>query len=217
MPIGTHHLTLSKQRAFIQGHGTNAVVFPTVTCPCLTLDLQPDPNDAACGGTGRLLVPDAQYTTMLLIQGDTSHKSYLEPGTWVDGTIRATTLPEIVLGDRDRIRLVDVQELFDEEVLLRGVQDTLRFSAGITVQYVTDRLTVYRPGVEYALTPPNRITWLAGGRAPAVGTFYSVRYFAQPEYLVFLDMPKLRVEHRTAQSQVVTLRRLDHLTHEVSP
>ena len=209
--LGTTHFRLEKQRAFIQGHGEQCLVFPVVQCSCLLADHQFDPNCYACHGTGRFYPPNTAYSTILLMVREASRRTFNDPGTWIPGTIQASILPGVRLCDRDKIRRLDITETFTDEVLTRGLDETLRFPSGVTLDLVADRDRVYQPGRDYILTPPNTVTWVAGGQSPAFMQQYSVKYSAQPDYLCTPDNPRSRVEHRTPQSQVVLLTRLDYL------
>jgi hypothetical protein len=212
--LGTTHFTLDKHRAFILGHGEQVVVFPVLQCPCLTPERQFDPLCAVCHGVGRYYPPGSAYSTSMLLTRDQSERTVLEPGSWIPGTIQATLLPGIVLADRDKVRRLALKTTFTDEVLLRGDDETLRFSAGVEIHLVADRSTTYVPGADYTLTPPNTITWLAGGQSPAFMAQYSVRYAAHPDYLVSPDHPRERAEMGVQLSQVVLLHRLDMLSEE---
>jgi hypothetical protein len=213
--FGTLHFTLDFQRAFIRGHGQQALVFPVLQCPCLLEDRQFAPTCPTCHGSGRFYPPDRAFATTLLLHLEDSHRTFPEAGTWIDGSIRATILPGVHLSDRDKVRLLDIRDTFNDEVLVQGLDDTLRFSAGVDLLLVADRSRVYRAGVDYVLTPPATITWLPTGQQPGVGQQYAVSYDAAPEFLVTPDSPRLRVEYHVPQAQEVVLLRLDHLSEEV--
>ena len=209
--LGRKHFILDKQRAFIQGHGEAVVVFPVMQCPCLLDDKQFSPTCQSCHGTGRFYPPNTAYSTMLLMVREASRRTFNDPGTWIPGTIQASILPDVRLCDRDKVRRLDITETFTDEVLTRGLDETLRFSSGVVLDLVADRDHVYQPGRDYILTPPSTVTWVAGGQSPAFMQQYSVKYSAHPDYLVSPDNPRSRVEHRTPQSQVVLLTRLDYV------
>jgi hypothetical protein len=213
-PFGRVHLSLDSQRSFILGHGTQVLVSPVLQCPCLREERQFDPLCPTCQGTGRFYPPGTAYTTTLLLHHESSARTFQETGTWMAGMILATLLPEVRLGERDKVQWVDIKDTFSDEVLTRGLQERVRFSAGVEVLLVADRTQVYRPGVDYVLTPPNTVTWVAGGMAPPLAAQYAIKYAAYPEFLVVNDTPRLRVEHRIAQSQEVILLRLDRLGQE---
>jgi hypothetical protein len=212
--LGKKHLTLGKQVAMIEGHGTAVVVSPCMQCPCLTAEQQFSPLCPACKGTGRFYPSGISYATTLLLVGEDSRRTFQEPGSWTSGMIRASVLPGVRLAERDKVRLVDITDVFSDEVLFKGVDDQVRFSSGVTVLLIADVTTIYRPMLDYLLMPPNTIAWVAGGKAPAFGTQYAVRYQAYPEYLVVNDAPRLRIEHRIPQSSEVILMRLDKLGQE---
>ena len=212
--LGSKHFILHKQVAMIQGHGQQVLVFPVMQCPCLLEDRQFSPTCGTCHGTGRFYPPGQQYTTMLLLHQEDSRREFEESGTWTHGTIRASLLPGVRLCERDKVRLVDIKDVYTDEVLTRGLDDTVRFTSGVTVLLVADREQVYRPGVDYTLSAPATITWLPTGVMPAFGMQYSVKYEAYCEFLVVNDSPRLRVEHRTVQSSEVVLMRLDRLSED---
>jgi hypothetical protein len=212
--LGRVHFRLDKQVTFIQSHGQQVLIFPVLQCPCLLDDKQFSPVCPSCHGTGRYYPPDAQYSTMLLMAQETSQRTFQDPGTWTSGTIAASVLPGIKLCERDKVRLLDIQDIFNDEVLIRGLDDTVRFNAGVKGLVVADRERTYRAGLDYTINTYGIITWVATGIQPAFGAQYSVKYSAFPMYLVVQDSPRLRVEHRTPQAQEVVLCRLDKLSEE---
>lgn len=209
--LGKRHFNVDKQRTLIASHGATCLVIPTVVCPCILPERLFDPLCSQCQGNGRFPQPHLQYTVTLGMIQDTGKDDYHEPGAWVEGQILCLTPPEVSLALWDLVTMLDVRDTFADEVLQRDVMDRLRFSQGIEMELVLDRTRTYAPGVDYVLTPPNTITWLPGGNAPASRAFFSVRYNAFPTYAVFLDNERLRVENHTRQSQEVILRRLDRI------
>jgi hypothetical protein len=209
--IGRKHFRLEKQVALIQGHGVVCVIYPCLQCPCLLEDHQFNPNCTTCKGTGRFYPPNASYSTTLLMHQEDSRREYNEPGTWLSGSIRASILPGVRLCERDLVLLMDIRDTYTDEVLIRALDDQVRFTHGVVLEMVADRDTVYRPGIDYVFTPPNTVAWIPGGHAPPYGMQYSVKYSAYPEFLVVNDSPRLRVEHRIPQSQEVLLMRVDKL------
>ena len=212
--IGSKHFRLDRQRALITGHGQLVAVFPVLTCACLLDDRQHDPTCLTCHGTGRHYPAAAVYSTTLLLHQEDSKRTFEEAGTWTHGTIRASVLPDVRLCERDKVQLVDIRDTFADEVLTRGIDDRVRFSAGVLLELIADRERVYRPGVDYVLTSPNIVTWLPGGDAPAFMAQYSCKYQAYPLFLVVNDTPRLRVEYRIPQAQEIILCRLDRLSEE---
>jgi hypothetical protein len=212
--LGTTHFHLDRHRAFIRGHGQQAVISPVLQCPCLLDDHQFNPVCPTCHGTGRFY-PDLTFVTTFLGVREASERTYNEAGTWTGGgELQVTLLPSIRLYERDKVRLVAIKEVFADEVLVHGLDDTVRFRYGVEVYVVADRSTVYRQQVDYVLTLPATITWLAGGRSPGLGQQYAIRYAAFPEYLVVPSTPRLRVEHNIQQSQVVLIQRVDKVSEE---
>jgi hypothetical protein len=209
--LGTTHLHPELQTAMIQGHGVQVFVQPVVQCPCLTADRQFDPLCPTCHGTGRFYPSGFAYATTLLLTYEASARRYEEAGTWIPGTIHASVLPGLRLAERDKVVVVDFRDTINDEVLIRGVDDTLRFAYGVSLTLVADRDTIYQAGRDYVLTPPNHVTWVPGGLAPPFLGQYACRYDCQVSYLVVTDSPRLRYEHRQGQSQEVLLMRLDHV------
>src|SRR5215510_4797302 len=122
--LGRKHFSLDRQRAFIEGHGEQALIFPVLTCPCVLDDKQFSPICVTCKGTGRFYPPNTAYSTMLLMVQERSKRAYNEPGTWVPGTIQVSILPGIRICERDKVRRLDITETFADEVLTRGLDDT---------------------------------------------------------------------------------------------
>jgi hypothetical protein len=212
--IGSMHFVTQKQRQMIEGHGQAVAVFPVLQCACLLEDQQFSPICRFCEGTGRYYPSAISYATTLLLTQDTSERSFNDPGTWFSGQVRASVLPGIHLAERDKVRMVDIAAVANDEVLYRGLDDTLRHRAVVEIEVVADHVAIYSPTTDYSLHAPNTVAWRPGGHAPAPGEKYSVRYRYHPEFLVVNDMPRLRVEHRTPQSQEVLLMRLDALTEQ---
>lgn len=208
--LGQTHFRLENHKAFIQGHGEQVLIWPCLQCPCLLEDRQFDPNCFQCKGTGRFYPPGQAYSTTMLLVREASRRTYNDPGTWMPGTIQATMLPGVQLCDRDKVRRLDITETFTDEVLTRGLDETVRFTSGVVLDLVADRERVYQPGTDYALSG-NTVTWMPTGQSPAFMAQYSVKYSAQPDYLVSPDNPRSRVEHHIPQSQVVMLTRLDYV------
>lgn len=209
--IGSTHFRLDRHRAFIEGHGEQALIFPVLTCPCLLDDRQHDPNCPTCKGTGRFYPPGRAYATMLLMVREMSKRTFNDPGTWMPGTIQATLLPGVRLADRDKVRRLDITETFSDEVLTRGVDDTVRFPSGVVLDVVADRDRIYLPALDYTLVGPGTVSWVPGGQAPPFLGQYAVKYHANPEYLCSPESPRSRVEQRVAGSQWVSLTRLDYV------
>jgi hypothetical protein len=212
--LGRKHFVLDKQVAMIQGHGAQCVIFPVLQCPCLLDDRQFSPTCSTCHGTGRFYPPNSSFATMLLMHEEDSMRAFHEAGTWMDGTIRASVLPGVRLCERDKVIMVDIKDTYADEVLTQGLDDRLRFDQGAHLLLVADRQRVYRPGVDYILSPPATVTWLPSGLSPGLGQQYSVKYEAYPLFLVVNDSPRLRVEHRIPQSQEVVLMRWDRVSED---
>jgi hypothetical protein len=213
--IGKFHFSHAREEAFIKGHGQNVAVFPCLNCPCLLDEEQFDPLCPVCHGTGRFYPPGLAFGTVMLLTDESSKRTFLEPGSWIPGTLQATVLREITIADRDKVQLLDIHDVVGDEILIRGLDEELRHTAGVALQIVADRTQVYRPGVDYALLPPNVVHWLPGGLMPGLGEQYSVRYAFSPEYLVSPDSPRLRVEHSIIQASEVILLRLDKASKDL--
>jgi hypothetical protein len=209
MVFGKFHFTLSKQVDMITGHGEQVAVLPCLTCPCLRLDQQFDPNCITCGGDGRFYPPSLMYATTMLLTYERAQRDYPQPGTVLTGNIRASLLPGIALTERDKVRRIVLKDRFSDEVLLRGLDDRVRFQAGVELHVVADRGEIYVAGRDYVLLAPNTVSWVAGGHAPTFGQKYSVAYEAHAEYLVVPDAGRARAEGGIAQSSEVVLMRLD--------
>jgi hypothetical protein len=207
--IGTMHFSHVREEAFIRGHGQHVAVFPCLNCPCLLEEEQFDPLCPTCHGTGRFYPPGLSFGTVMLLTDESSKRVFLDPGSWIPGSILATVLREVIVADRDKVRLLDVRDTVNDEVLIRGLDDEVRHDAGVVLELVADRDRIYRAGTDYVLIPPNVVSWLPGGYVPAVGEQYSVRYSFLPEFLVVGDTPRLRVEHSVKQASEVMLLRLD--------
>jgi len=208
------HFSLVRQKTFIESHGTQVIVWPVLQCPCLLDDRQFNPVCPACHGTGRYYPPSQQYPTILLMHQEDSRRTFEDPGSWIAGSIRASVLPGVQLCERDRLQMLDIKDVYNDEVLTMGLDDTVRFRGGVALLLVADRERIYRPGLDYLLTPPDTVTWQPQGQQPAFGQQYAVKYEAYPEFLVVNDSPRLRVEHRIPQAQEVVLLRLDKVSDD---
>src|SRR5215467_5732732 len=207
--LGRAHFSLEAHAAAIQSHGTQVAIFPCLTCPCLTDERHFDPNCQSCHGTGRFYPPGQGKDAMLRVQRESSGLTMQEPGGWLPGVIYATLLPEVRLSKNDLIRFVTIKDVFADEILTRGLDDSVRFAAGVELDLVADRQTVYRTKSDYVLEPPNTIVWVEGGHAPPFMSQYSVRYQAHPDYLMLDDTPRNRSEDNRQQVGEVKLLRLN--------
>jgi hypothetical protein len=205
------HFDLQKQIDAIHKHGVAVWVSPHLTCSCLTESGQPALLCDGCGGTGRLYPPTLAYASTMLFQRDLPVHTLQETGFWTEGSVRATMLPGVVLGSQDYVRQLDVKNVFSNEVLIDGLDDTLTFRYGVEVEAVADRHRVYRAGGDYTVAG-HTIVWTSGGMRPGLGEKYTSRYRAYPEYLVAPPSPGVRIEHGIAQSRVVILHLLEKLT-----
>ena len=205
------HFSPDRQADFIQRHGSWVSVWPCLNCPCLGDHGQPDPLCPVCKDTGRFYPVDAHYTMPLLPYHEASKPTDNEAGWWTQGVLYATLLPGTSLARNDKIIYVDVKDTYSDEVLIRGFDDTLRFTHGVELELVATREMTYRAGQDYRLQSPNTIQWVPGGNAPAFNKKYSCRYRANPEYLMWGDSPRLRVEHRRGQAPEVMLMRADKI------
>src|SRR5262245_29283350 len=146
---------------------------------------------------------------MLLLVQESSRRTYNDPGTWIPGTIQASILPGLELAERDKVRRLVLKETFSDEILTKGLDETVRFTAGVQGTLVADRQRVYVQGRDYSVSPAGVVTWVPTALQPEFGMQYSIRYMAFPEYLCSPDNPRSRAEHSVPQAQVVTLNRLD--------
>lgn len=210
--LGNLHFNLAKHTAFIQRKGMLVEVSPCLQCPCQAPTRHSDPNCFACGGTGRFYPPTLKYGTTIMTTHEQSGREIDDPGMRIAGTMRATTLPGIRLALQDLVRCLDMRDTYADEVLTRGLDDTLRFTGEVALEYVGDRVTEFVQGRDYELQAPATIRWLESGYGPPEGGQYAVRYSAQVDFLVVPDDPRIRIEARVNQSQPVVLRRLDKLT-----
>lgn len=209
--LGQRHFSVKKQRDMIAGHGATCLIIPTVSCPCLLKENLTDPLCANCLGSGRYPQPQLQQITTLALLQDKAKDNDYEAGTWTSGDVICLVPPEISLSQDDTVTVLDIRDTFNEEILQRGIQDKVRFQQGVVLELVLDELTVYRPTLDYILTPPATVAWVLGGNAPPTLGRYTVRYSAHPTYAVNVDNPGLRLENHTEQAQKVLLKRLDRL------
>jgi len=213
--LGSTHFHVPLHENFIDKHGTQAFVLPVLQCPCLMPDRQFSPVCPSCHGTGRFYPPGQGYSVMLLLQHEDSHRTYPQAGTWTEGSILATVkVSGQRLCERDKVVVLDLLDEFNDEILTKGIDEEVRFGSSVHLLTVADRARVYRLGTDYVLAPPRTVSWVAGGQSPDFGSQFSVKYEANPEFLVVNDSPRLRVEYRVMQVQEVVLLRLDKVSDD---
>lgn len=95
---------------------------------------------------------------------------------------------EVVLGDQDRLTLLDREEIV-REVIRHGdsdLDDVLAHPEITQIIELRQGFTTFVEGVDFELAPaefapsglplPGRILWLDGGNAPEMDSFYSIEY-----------------------------------------
>lgn len=187
-------------------------------CPCRnTRTGGSDVDCPVCEGLRYLWDPGV--TTTIGVQGIKADRKFAGFAEWEKGDMLATIpsdSPAYAVGEYDRFA-IDQAEFRFSTILTKGTKDRLKYSTIHTI----DRLWAivggvavdYVEGTHFDLEG-NLIVWGAGA-GPADGTQYSVRYFAVPEYFVYLAMPQDRIQGNLNLPKRVPLR-LYELFHQAA-
>lgn len=160
-----------------------------------------------CAGAGFFL--HSPQTIRVVIQDMRNlQRRFQNFGEYVEGTAKVSLYPEHKPSVGDRLSVLDSVQVV-REARIRGTQpiEMLRFpiktqsldlASGPTATRVmflqksnasadTAVGDVLTEGVDFVVTSDGKINWalgIANGKAPAVGTTYTISYYASPRYVI---------------------------------
>ncbi len=181
-----------------------------LACPCMNARTgQPNIACGQCRGLGKFHVEQEKGPEYLRAQVHSrgSKKNHSRMGSTIQGSASMTFFPGVIPGDGDLIQVCNDREVVNDEYHVVGAKLTDGSSAE-TFRYrdvaCVELVAIYDPATKkayradpatYAFDPAARmLSWKNG--LPE-GSQYSVRYIAQPEYIVSGDtaQPLVRVSH----------------------
>ncbi len=181
-------------------YGTATLVRRAVVCGCMNPETRlPNPNHAPCAGWG-LLYPAAlelEDTPVEWISNSVQARQNDAGFTQLgDFTVNWPSTISLGLGD---LFVHPHEETSTHAILVKGQLDPdgdtlerLPHRYITAVDYITDGDNVYAAVADFNLhADGRRIVWV-GGRGPAAGRVYTVRYRFRSEYRIWDQMPKVR-------------------------
>ena len=186
-------------------------------CPCRnSRNGGADPDCPVC--EGMRYVWDAGVVTKIGVQALQTQRKFAAFGEWEKGDMLATIpsdSPAYAVGEYDRF-VIEKAELRLSSILTKGLNDRLKYATIKSLDRVWSiQGTVavdYYAGKDFALSG-NAIVWSPSATLPD-GTQYTVRYFAVPEYFVYLTLPQDRMQSDLDLPKKVPLRLME-LFHQV--
>jgi hypothetical protein len=147
----------------------------------------------SCGGMGKVYTTQTNPATSTevftaSVLSVTASKKFAAFGQWEAGDCVMTYPDSILLGEGDRVTLLNVVER-ETDVLLRGTRDALIEPDVVAVLECGDLARLYTPGVDFEVIG-SELRWK--GARPDEGAAYSVLYTARPAYVVWLQLPQHR-------------------------
>jgi hypothetical protein len=161
-------------------------------CPCFVPRLRSAREDCPlCFGLGhQYTLQEGTYrATLLSITGD---RRYAKMGEWIMGDMSMTFESSLGIGDMDRITMIGGDEHGKHrgsDLLIRGTKDKLIDRGVYELIEVSDEVTAYTADLDFRLVD-GEVVWT--GQQPAVGTVYTVLYWARPVYVVFMTLSQDR-------------------------
>ncbi|MHB1418286.1 MAG: hypothetical protein ACYCX4_01675 [Bacillota bacterium] len=213
MPFNNTRLNTPKHNDFIRRRGEWVIWQPAVKCPCGSSPDRANINCPVCGGLGVFHREGKEIRG--LVTGVEQEKKLLEAGIAIPGDmIFSQEVGGVKLSDYDMIKLTWKDGIpFEGQIVSRATgsaTDTLYYEAKdisqcLAINETTGEITDYILDTDFSVSGKT-ITWLTGGKKPANGAKYSIKYSAVFEWLVFLP-PFPRVERGTDIGQKVLLRK----------
>lgn len=190
--------------------------YRSILCPCGGNPAQSLNTCVLCGGTGRIYPDPPVIKKVILSRVEQSAPELVAQGIAVAGDL----IMSEPIGDNIPAEQFDIiipqwgGMPFDGQIVQRGSGniDNLYYQAVsidkcISVDSAAGTITNYIPNVDFTYSG-NTITWLTSNR-PATGSYYSVRYTALFEYVVF--EPALVRRERNTNIGARALLRKRHL------
>lgn len=162
---------------------------------------------------GLRYVWDDGIQTTIGVQGIKADRKFAAFVEWEKGDMLATIpsdSPAYDVGEYDRFTMDEAEFRFSA-VLTKGVNDRLKYAKIRRISrvwaIVDGEAQSYQEGVDFGVNGA-AIAWVAE-KGPPDGTQYTVRYFAAPEYFVYLSIPQDRIQSNLNLPKRVPLRLMD--------
>lgn len=151
----------------------------------------------------RVLKPAANDGTFEIL--GLNENTYPYDYTWSNsGRIYLPLYHSISVGD---VFVMKNRYFRDAAICKKGVNDIIKAFDVDSILSVTQKDTIYKPGIDYSVSG-NTITWIEGGSAPENQTYYSVEHRLPLQYVLFRDMGSDRGgdDDQPAKKVMVALR-----------
>lgn len=221
-----HQLDLFK--ALVDGRqGYDLLWSRAVLCPCRSnaQTEQPDPSCVYCRGEGWLYVhphpelfpeecdaigrmkrEQGEHVRGLVQRMRVPRGEQKQAGSYLPGMGTLTVRPDVELGWRDRVIMVDAVMAFDQ-ILTRNsdtvtigrlVQTQMRYPI-VKVLDVRTSTARFRERTHWTLTEAGELAWVTG-QGPASGGLYTIRYQMHPRWIV-TTFPRTIIGYRQPSKQ----------------
>lgn len=132
------------------------------------------------------------------------------------GTAFATFPDGFIPSEWDKIFVKNELIVINNTILKRGEEEPeghslerVRFRRIHSIERVSDLNRTYFEGTDFEVINGRTISWKSGGNSPAYGSFYTMRYRVNPEYLIMGYEPISRLPFDVQFPYRAELRRLD--------
>jgi hypothetical protein len=200
---------------YVRMHGEVVNYFRGARCPCGSDPAQADFSCPRCHGLGHFYPQPAQQIIAIVGNVNMNREMMSIPGFVLPGDLTMTMRPlrghNIMAADWDKAVLTwgDGLPLDGESITASPTgQDVLaQQPVDILNAYGQDLdrgLLTFVLGTDFAVAG-QVVTWLTNNRPPA-GTVFTIKYTAQPDWIVFVP-PRPKYERGTSLGQTVVLRK----------
>lgn len=221
MPLNNSSFNLREIQDTIRKHGEHVNYFRGHKCTCTLLQTgtsygdpnRADPNCAACHGYGIVWISSGQIIG--LVTNISQEKELLQAGIASAGDLVFSPDLQQTLSDWDKIQLTWSDGVPWEGQLIQrgtGTTDEAMYNVVsvppdgcIAVDPTTGNITTYTADVDFSYSGQT-ITWGLSSNQPQANAFYSLKYNAQLDWIVFTP-PQPRRERGTNLGQKVILRK----------
>jgi len=195
---------------FVQAEGEKVRHFIGIKCPCHDAHGQPSPT-CTLHELGGWFYPE-ENRIVGLVTSIAEHKEWIEAGVTLPGDCVFSPLSKDVVSEGDKIVFTWPLPFGQGDALVRGAEesDILYYPAAKAIYCIDIDRGKYIEGTDYRLNG-RAIEWeWAGkpvsGKAPAVGTKYTVKYMAFIEWIA-MDPPTNRISAGVDIGSKVLLRK----------
>jgi len=199
----------------IKQFGTPIEFYKAFACPCQTKTIRsPRFSCEFCEGLG------FQYSEAIplrvMITRRRVDKKHFIAGELDEGFAWATFPKDVYPAEADRIKVLSETVVVNNSVIIKGDKDHLgnsiervRFMEILSIEDLRDLKRVYTEGSDFEIMNKRYINWLSDG--PDEGDSYSIRYRVNPEYLIWMNEPSVRMPSNVPFPYRCQIRRLDYI------